>query len=64
MRLELQTGGDVLVVDANGATIRTITSPFTAAADHFVEVYFQHAASGTVEVFIDDVSQGSDGAGT
>jgi hypothetical protein len=62
LRLELTTGGDVLVVDAGGATIRTISGPFTAAAHHFVEVYFQHSASGTVEVFIDDASQGSDSA--
>ena len=62
LRLELTTGGDVLVVDANGATIRTIAGPFTAAAHHFVEVYFRHSASGTVEVFIDDASQGSDSA--
>jgi len=62
LRLELTPGGDVRVVDANGATIRTITGPFTAAAHHFVEIYFQHSASATVEVFIDDASQGSDSA--
>ncbi len=62
LRLELTTGGDVLVIDASGATIRTISGPFTAAAHHFVEIYFQHSASATVEVFIDDASQGSDSA--
>lgn len=61
-RLEFTTGNDVLVVDANGSTIRTISSPFTGGEYHFVEVYFQHSSSGTVEVFIDDISQGSDPA--
>lgn len=60
--LELQTNGDVLVQDVDNNTIRTINDPFTDGTYHYIEVYFQHADSATVEVFIDNVSQGSDSA--
>ena len=53
---------DLLIRDANDATIRTVTAPLTVSDWHFVEVYIQHQASGTVEVFIDGVSQGIDTA--
>ncbi len=56
------TSNDLLILDATGSTIRTITQPFTA--DEWIELIlvFEHSASGTVELFIDGVSQGEDTA--
>ena len=59
--LEETTDGDLLIIDAAGSTIRTVSpSPFTVFVYSFVEIYFQHQASATVEVFVDGVSLGSD----
>lgn len=58
--LQLQANGDVLVQDANQATIRTLTPTLVDATFHFFEIYFQHSATGTIEVFIDEFSEGSD----
>jgi len=58
--LSLEMNGDVLVVDAAASTIRTIKSPFIAGVQHWIEVYIQHTATGTVEVFIDRKSMGAD----
>jgi len=54
------TTDDLLIYDANGATIRTITQPFTADVYSELILVFEHSASGTVELFIDGVSQGED----
>lgn len=58
--LLLNTSGDLLVRDGNDATIRTITTPFTDATWHRVEIYSTGGDPGTIEVFIDGASQGSD----
>ncbi len=60
LALELQTNTSILIKDANDSTIRTITPSLVANTYSFFEVYFQHQASGIVEVFVDGVSEGSD----
>ena len=59
LRLELDTSGNVLLKNSPGTTIRTITTPFIAGINYFVEVYFQHADPGDCEIFINNVSQGT-----
>ncbi|KKK74696.1 hypothetical protein LCGC14_2881180, partial [marine sediment metagenome] len=51
--LLLTNGGDVEVRDADQALIGTITNPFTADTWHFVEIRWQHSASGAIDVWID-----------
>jgi hypothetical protein len=58
--LGLLANGNLVVRDSAGSTIRTITSPFAISTRFYIEVFFQHSNSGTIEVFIDNVSQGSD----
>ncbi len=58
--LRWDISADLLVLDASGSTIRTITIPFNKDVSAFVEVHFQNTATGTIEVFIDLVSQGQD----
>lgn len=57
------TSTDIIIVDANGSTIRTITGN-KISLDTWVNVtvVFEHADSSTVEVFFDDVSAGEDTA--
>jgi len=59
-RLQLNESGDVEVEDETGALIRTITAPFVVGVYQLWQVHFQHSASGSIEVFIDGVSQGID----
>ena len=56
------TAGNILVEDANGSTIRTLTDPLSTTTYQLWQIYFQHSASGTIEIFIDGVSQGEDTA--
>ena len=60
IELQVDTNGDLLILDAERALIRTIVDPFTVDQYHYIELYFQHQASGTIELFIDNASQGSD----
>lgn len=55
----LQTSSNIEIRDATGSVIRTITDPLTTSFKYF-ELYFEHSATGTVELFIDGVSQGED----
>jgi len=59
-RLQLNEAGDIEVEDETGAIIRTITAPFNVGTYQLWQVHFQHADPGTIEVFIDGVSQGQD----
>ncbi len=58
--LRLETNSNVLIRDANQGTIRTLIDPFTVDQEHYIEIYFQHQASATMEVFVDGISQGED----
>jgi len=59
-RLLLNESGNIEVQDETGALIRTITAPFDVGTYQLWQVHFQHADPGTIEVFIDGVSQGQD----
>ena len=56
LRLKAITG-DVDIIDANNAVAGTITAPFAANTQYFIEVYFEQLDSGNAEVFINDVSK-------
>jgi hypothetical protein len=57
-----KTNDDVDILDSGGSVIRTITDPFTVAEWNTVEIFWQNLNSGTIESFINGVSQGSDSA--
>jgi hypothetical protein len=63
LSLVQQTDGTVDVKDAGGSVVRTITTGWPDGIGggwDYIEVYFEHSNSGTVEVFLNGVSQGSD----
>lgn len=60
LELQVQTGGGVLLFDAEGSTVRNYGTIFTADTWHQVELYFEHSSSGSAELFLDGVSKGSD----
>jgi hypothetical protein len=60
LSLAFKTGNEILVRDATGATIRTIGAALSTTEYKYFEIYFQHSDPGTIEVFIDDDSQGED----
>ena len=62
VRLRIEADGDLLIIDANNSIIRTITAPFSTLTYAFLELYWQRSNSGTIELFIDGVSQGEDTA--
>lgn len=59
----VETDGDIRIDDAAGSTIRTISNPsFTNGTYHWFDLYFQHDASGEIELSIDGTGQGLDTA--
>lgn len=60
--LTLDTNGDLLVKDQPTSVVRTIPDPFSDNTWYYIEVYLGglNTASGTVEVFINGITQGSD----
>ncbi len=60
IRLRIESDGDLVIVDANNSVVRTITDPFTEDVYSYLELYWQRSGTGTVELFIDGTSQGSD----
>jgi len=55
------SSGDIILRDSTTATIRTISNPFpTGGQWYLVEIVFEHSDSGSIEVFINGVSQGQD----
>ena len=51
-----ESDGDFSLTDNTGGTIGTATTPFTNNVWHYIEVYFQHSATASIEVFIDGTS--------
>ncbi len=58
--LQLDGSSNILIRNAASSTIRTITDPMTLGVYRYFELYFQHDAAGTIELFIDGISQGED----
>lgn len=58
LRLRLEaTTRDLILVDANGTEIATVTDPFTVSTWHYVELRWRQVDTGAVaDVFIDGVS--------
>ena len=57
LRREVTTG-DLILVNAAGTEIDTITNPFTDDIWYYIEIIWQHLDSGTATVFIDGASSG------
>ena len=58
LRLRMSLSGNVVIHDANGSIIQTISDPLSQTDYQLWELYFQHSDPGTVELFIDGVSKG------
>ena len=58
--LRVATNGDVELRDNVSGLIRTLTDPLSTTVYQLWQIYFQHSATGTIEIFIDGISQGQD----
>ncbi len=61
--LELTSGGDMEIRDANGTLQATATTPFTVDTWHLLEWVVEITATGLTELFIDGDSVASDPSG-
>jgi len=56
----MDTSNNLIIRDSAESTIRTLTNPLSDDTFHLIEIYWTPTNSGTIEVFIDGVSQGED----